>query len=205
MIRINLLPKEERARSAPKLRLPKMGAMVPLIGVAAVLGIVTVIAVLEHAKVAALNKDVVELRDEVRAIQPQVDRVRKLTTQREELERRLDIIRQLDQGRFLCVRMMDDVSRNTPNYMWLTDIRQNAPRSISVTGITFSNLIVADFMTRLEQSSMFASIGLTQTNRGQIEERDVMEFAITADLTPEELPTDFKAEALIQDLIQEAN
>jgi hypothetical protein len=52
---------------------------------------------------------------------------------------------------------------------------------------------------------MFASIGLTQTNRGQIEERDVMEFAITADLTPEELPTDFKAEALIQDLIQEAN
>jgi Tfp pilus assembly protein PilN len=205
MIRINLLPKEERARRAPKLTLPKMGSMVPLIGIGAVLGLVTVIAVLEHAKVAALNKDVVELRDEVRAIQPQVDRVRKLTTQREDLERRLDIIRQLDQGRFLCVRMMDDVSRNTPNYMWLTDIRQGAPTSVSITGITFSNLIVADFMTRLDRSNMFANIGLTQTNRGEIEERDVMEFAITADLTPDELPADFKAEALIQDLLEEDN
>jgi Tfp pilus assembly protein PilN len=203
MIRINLLPKEERARSAPKITLPKIGSMVPLIGIGAVLAIVAVIAVLENAKVAALGRDVTELREEVRAIQPQVDRVRRLTTQREELERRLEIIRQLDQGRFLCVRVMDDVSRQTPQYLWLTDLRQAGAHTITITGITFSNLIVADFMTRLDRSSMFANIGLVQTKKGEIEERDVMEFAITADLTPDEVPSDFKAEALFEGPLNE--
>ena len=70
--------------------------------------LVGVTAALERTKLAALRSDVSEMRDEVRAIQPQVDRVKRLTAQREELERRLDVIRQLDEGRFLSVRVMDD-------------------------------------------------------------------------------------------------
>lgn len=202
MIRINLLPKEERI-AAPKFSLPKMGTMMPVMAIGAVVFLVALVAVLERAKVSALQKDVVELRDEVRAIQPQVDRVKRLTSQREDLERRLDIIRQLDQGRFLSVRLMDDLSREIPRYMWLTDVRQRGSGKISVSGVTFSNLIVADLMMRMEKSTLFSNVDLTQTNKGKIEERDVMEFAITADLTPDEVPDDFTAEALMEELLNE--
>jgi Tfp pilus assembly protein PilN len=136
-------------------------------------------------------------------IQPQVDRVRKLTAQREDLERRLDIIRNLDQGRFLSVRLMDNVSREVSRYLWLTSMQQQGLGGVSINGITFSNLIVADFMMRLERSEMFANIDLTQTNRGQIENRDVMEFMITAELTPNEAPTDFSAEAFIEEFLED--
>jgi type IV pilus assembly protein PilN len=205
MIRINLLPREERVAS-PKLTLPKFGGTLLPIGIlGGVVVLVGLFAGLERAKVAALRKDVVQLRDEVRAIQPQVDRVKKLTAQREDLERRLDIIRQLDEGRFVSVRMMDNMSREVPKYLWLTSVRQDGPTSVTIKGITFSNLIVADFMMGLERSPIFANVDLVQTNRGKINDRDVMEFAITARLTPDEVPSDFSAEAMIEDLLSEGN
>lgn len=202
MIRINLLPKDERI-AGPKFSMPKMGSMVPVIALGAVLGLVSLVGILERAKVSALNRDVKELRGEVRAIQPQVDRVKKLTAQRQDLERRLDVIRELDQGRFLSVRVMDSMSREIPRYLWVTELRQQGLSSISVKGMTFSNLIVADLMIRMEKSAMFSNINLVQTGKGEIEEREVMEFQITANLTPNVVPTDFTADAFLDELLSE--
>lgn len=203
MIRVNLLPKEERI-AAPRLSLPNVNSMVPVAIVGGLILVIGITAVLERAKVSSLNRDVVDLREEVRSIQPQVDRVRRLTAQREDLERRLDIIRSLDQGRFLSVRMLDNISREVPRYCWLTSVQQMGLGGVTISGITFSNLIVADFMMRLERSEMFANIDLTQTNKGQIDSREVMEFSITAQLTPNDAPTDFSAEALFEGLGAEA-
>ena len=183
--------------------MPKMGSMVPVIALGAVLGLVSLVGILERAKVSALNRDVKELRGEVRAIQPQVDRVKKLTAQRQDLERRLDVIRELDQGRFLSVRVMDSMSREIPRYLWVTELRQQGLSSISVKGMTFSNLIVADLMIRMEKSAMFSNINLVQTGKGEIEEREVMEFQITANLTPNVVPTDFTADAFLDELLSE--
>jgi type IV pilus assembly protein PilN len=202
MIRINLLPREERA-AAPTIKLPQLGAMAPLGILGAVLLIVAGTAVAERAKVHALQNDVAEIKEEVRAIQPQVDRVKRLTAQREELEARLGIIQQLDRGRFLSVRVMDDMARQVPRYMWLTSLQQQGPTSLKMGGVTFSNLIVAEFMMRLEQSPLFSNIDLVETKRGQIDERDVMEFTLTATLTPDEVPTDLTADALLEGLLEE--
>jgi Tfp pilus assembly protein PilN len=200
MIRINLLPREERV-SAPRLTLPKIGgSLLPMGILGGAVVLIALSAVLERAKVATLRQDVAQVQEEVRAIQPQVDRVKKLTSQREELERRLEIIRQLDEGRFVSVRMMDNMSREISKYLWLTSVKQEDSGIVTVKGMTFSNLIVADFMMSLEKNPMFANVDLIQTNRGLIDGRDVTEFAVTAQLTPDEVPTDFTAEAILDDL-----
>jgi Tfp pilus assembly protein PilN len=200
MIRINLLPREERV-SAPRLTLPKIGgSLLPMGILGGAVALIALTAGLERAKLAALQSDVVQVRDEVRAIQPQVDRVKRLTSQRQELERRLEVIRQLDEGRFVSVRMMDNVSREVPKYLWLTSVKQENSGIVTVKGMTFSNLIVADFMMSMEKNPMFAAVDLIQTNRGTIEGRDVTEFAITAQLTPGEVPADFTAEAVLGDI-----
>ena len=202
MIRINLLPKEERVKTR-RVVLPKAASLLPLVAVVGVLIAVGATAAIEHAKVASLRTDVAQLQDEVRAIQPQVDRVKKLTAQREELHRRLDVIRTLDEGRFLSVRVMDNVSRELPKYLWLVDVTQQGEGSIFLKGITFSNLIVAEFMKRLETSPMFANVDLKETRRGQISERDVVEFELTADLTPDETPSDLSASAFLEHILDE--
>jgi len=200
MIRINLLPREERV-SAPKITMPKIGgSLLPMGVLGGAVALIALTAILERAKVAALRSDVAEIQEEVRAIQPQVDRVKRLTTERQDLERRLDIIRQLDQGRFISVRVMDNLSREVPKYLWLTEVKQDDTGTITVKGMTFSNLIVADLMMTMEKNPMFANVDLVQTNKGKISERDVTEFQITAQLTPEEVPTDFTAEAALEQM-----
>ena len=57
MIRINLLPREERA-AAPTIKLPQLGAMAPLGILGAVLLIVAGTAVAERAKVHAMIGEV---------------------------------------------------------------------------------------------------------------------------------------------------
>ena len=84
-------------------------------------------------------------------------------------------------------------------------MNQQGPGRVSLTGVTFSNLIVADFMMRMERSPMFADVDLTTTYRGEIDERNVVEFSITARVTPEEVPSDFTAEALWDELLEEVN
>jgi hypothetical protein len=79
-------------------------------------------------------------------------------------------------------------------------VKQEDSGIVTVKGMTFSNLIVADFMMSLEKNPMFANVDLIQTNRGLIDGRDVTEFAVTAQLTPDEVPTDFTAEAILDDL-----
>ena len=200
MIRINLLPREERV-SAPRITLPKIGgSLLPMGVLGGAVVLIALTAVLERAKLAALRSDVAEIQEEVRAIQPQVDRVKRLTTQRQDLERRLEIIRQLDQGRFVSVRVMDNLSREVPKYLWLTEVKQNDAGQVSVKGMTFSNLIVADLMMAMEKSPMFASVDLIQTNKGKISERDVTEFSIVAQITPDEVPSDFTAAAALEEM-----
>jgi type IV pilus assembly protein PilN len=204
MIRINLLPREERAATR-RVAVPKLGALAPLAALVAAVALIGGVALFEQARLASLRQDVAQLREEVRSIQPQVDRVRRLTTQREELERRLDIIRQLDSGRFLSVRIMDNASREVPNYLWLTGLTQQGASRVTLTGVTFSNLIVADFMMRLERSALFANVDLAKTSKGQIDNRDVMEFSLSADLTPDEVPADLNAEAFLDADPEERN
>jgi len=195
MIRINLLPREERV-SGRKRSAPNLGPLVPFAILPLVLLLVGASWALERSKLNTLRTDVAEVQEEVRALQPQVDRVNRLTAKREELERRLDVISQLDEGRFLAVRVMDDLSRHIPSYLWLTGVSQAGPGRLAISGVTFSNLIVADMMMRLERSPMFSGIDLAQTERGDIDGREVIKFAITADLTPDETPTDFTADAV---------
>jgi Tfp pilus assembly protein PilN len=205
MIRINLLPKEERVvHRRRKVPLPAVGAMAPVAVLVVVFAGVLVTAVIERARVNGLRGDVVELRDEVRAIQPQVDRVKRLTAQREELERRLNIIRGLDDGRFLSVRVMDNLSREVPQYLWLSSVVQTPEGNLDIRGVTFSNLIVADFMIRLERSPMFAQVDLGETVREDLDGRDVMNFRLSATLTPDEAPSDYSADALLEELLMEA-
>jgi len=49
-----------------------------------------------------------------------------------------------------------------------------------------SNLVVSDFMSRLERSPLFANVELGVAETGLIIDRDVVKFRITCQVTPDE-------------------
>ena len=110
----------------------------------------------------------------------------RLAQERAELDLRLGIINKLEKGRTQSVRLMDELARCVPDHLWLTPAEQDAASSLTLEGVTFSNLVVSDFMSRLERSPMFANVELEVAERGKVAERDVVKFRITCQVTPDE-------------------
>jgi type IV pilus assembly protein PilN len=81
---------------------------------------------------------------------------------------------------------MDDLARCVPDHLWLSGASQDAGGSLSVEGVTFSNLVVSDFISRLERSPMFANVELDFAERGNVTDREVVKFRVTCQVTPDE-------------------
>ena len=186
MIRINLLPREERTQRRSTIEFKAGEVLLPAAIVMTAVIVMAGIALSQHSRVMSLTRSIAERDAESRALAPQIERVNRLAQERAELDLRLGIINKLEQGRTQSVRVMDELARCVPDHLWMTLAQQDAGSQLDLEGVTYSNLVVSDFMSRLERSPMFASVELGVAERGQIEDRDVVKFRITCQVTPDE-------------------
>jgi type IV pilus assembly protein PilN len=186
MIRINLLPREEKAQRKAAVNLKVNDLVLPLVMMAAAGLIVTGTAMSQRSRAASLEKSIAEVEAQSRALAPQIERVNRLAQERAELDLRLGIINKLEKGRTQSVRLMDELARCVPDHLWLTGATQDAGTTVTLEGVTFSNLVVSDFMSRLERSPMFANVNLEFAERGKVQEKDVVKFKVTTSVTPDE-------------------
>jgi type IV pilus assembly protein PilN len=182
MIRINLLPRDER-QVRRKIVLPNLGAMVPVFALLAVAGLLVAFSIIQAMQVARLKADIAHAREEAEKLRPQIQTIQELTQKREELTRRLNVIASLDKNRLWRVKLVDELSRCVPDHLWLSNYEEIGPDQVKIEGVTFSNLLVADFMSRLEASPLYGDIDLVVAEKGQIDQRNVVKFTITAKMT----------------------
>jgi Tfp pilus assembly protein PilN len=188
MIRINLLPAEEKVtRKSISVKRPT-GVLLPLIILAGSVTLVVAAVVQQQAQVQSLVTDLRLVEEQIDQLAPEVSLVERLAKERAELDLRLSVIDQLSGRRFHSVRLVDELDRAVPDYLWLAQANQLGPTEMSIEGVTFSNLIVADFMTRIDRSPYFANVQLSVAERGMIDERPVTQFILSADLTPTARP-----------------
>jgi type IV pilus assembly protein PilN len=186
MIRINLLPREEKAPRQVAISF-KAGEMVlPAVLLVTTALVIAGMALSQYSRATSLARSIADVDEQSRLLAPQIERVNRLTQERAELDLRLGIIAKLEKGRAQSVRLMDDLARCVPDHLWLTGASQDAGNSLSVEGVTFSNLVVSDFISRLERSPMFANVELEYAERGTVTDRDVVKFRLTCQVTPDE-------------------
>lgn len=177
MVRINLLPTEERIdRNRASFDRIKENIHY-LVVLTAVLGC-AVFGSIQEMAVRSVKAEIVDLEAESNAIMPQLAKVQKLEAEKAELTRRLNLIKSLDRGRLLRVRMLDSLNRRVPEYMWISNLVESGGGSLALKGVTFSNLVVAEFMNRLEASVLFSNVDLEVAQRGTIDETNVIQFTL---------------------------
>ena len=184
MIKINLLPSEERS-SKRKISLPTIsgGAILWVsLGVMVYAGAVAGIWVLQSRKITDYETRIQALKEESARLAPQLAKIRKLTAEREEVNKRLGIIAALDKDRYLHVRMMNDLAVQVPDNCWVEEVNETGGTGIEIKGITFSNFTIADFMTSLEASGRFTDVALQKAQEGDIEDVRVVKFELSARL-----------------------
>jgi Tfp pilus assembly protein PilN len=106
-----------------------------------------------------------------------------LLARQDTIAQKLEIIQEIDAGRFAWVHVMDEVSRSLPQYTWLVSVNPLstqapllAPR-FSIEGRTGTTFALTEFMQNLEASPFLKTIRLVTTD--QIREGESLIYSFT--------------------------
>ena len=138
-----------------------------------------------------------------------VNSIRKAQAQRDSVVRQLNIIKVIDNNRFVWPHVMDELSRALPPYTWLTSVQQTnttvAPTSnsapaptkkggkaenadsaaaaqpvqLQIIGNTVDIQALTRFMKSLEASPFIEDVTLVKTTVVPVEGKEVTEFQLT--------------------------
>ena len=122
MIEINLLPKDHR-KGAGAFQFGKTGiyAATAAIGIVCVLVAITFYQMSQlgslKADIERANQRAAMLRDDIRVVDA-------LTDVKDKIHRRISAVEKLDRHRSAWVRILEEVSRNIPEFVWLDQFRE---------------------------------------------------------------------------------
>jgi len=184
MIRINLLPREDRRRkrAAAGAGLDKT-KVIPftLLGLV-VLGCAAAMT-LQNARLSAIEQDVASARAETEQYKKTIALINEMVAKEQELNRRLTLVRTLDENRFRTVQILDEVAQKIPRYLWLTSLKNLSTDRVAIDGYAFSNLVVSDLMSRLEESEIFHDVELTLAKRRVVDGQNAVNFTVTSSVS----------------------
>ncbi len=122
-------------------------------------------------------------QDEVRRLQPVVDKLDEIEWQKTYLEKKVALIRDLRTQQGLAVSILDAVSRDIPDWVWLTELTLNKA-GVLIKGRALTMVLVSDFVHELESRSPFAAVGIVNTQQRSEGRSVYIEFTLNATLPP---------------------
>ncbi|MEO0123828.1 MAG: PilN domain-containing protein [candidate division WOR-3 bacterium] len=191
MIKINLSPSPKKAKApkakaakpgAPPIKLPsvKLGALY-ILGIAVVAIIIALFLIIQSTKIGGLNRNINQLQTRLDELKIYVATVDSLKQREKELMTLISPIKELNKNRFLIAHILDEISARIPEFTWLTMLNVTT-QNIDIRGTTASNLLVAEFMNRLEESPYIGNVDLTVLEKKTVEKQEMMEFTLTANV-----------------------
>ena len=158
MIHINLLPVRE-ARRAADLRQQLMQLVLVLLLVSFGIGFV-------HSnmnnKIETARARVVQMQRDIDQFKPQLEQVAAFRKKKAQLEKKIDVIDELDRARSGPVRVMSELAARTPERLWLTSVKTSGS-TIMMKGSSLDNELVAVFLRGLGDSTLFKDVDLDGT------------------------------------------
>jgi len=96
---------------------------------------------------------------------------------RESLDKKITLIENLNALRDLAPRLMDEVSRRIPDWVWLSEVIYDI-KGIQIKGRALSNNLIADYIASLEASSQFMNVNLVSSTQKTAKGDQYLEFTL---------------------------
>lgn len=109
-----------------------------------------------------------------------------LTAQRDTIAQKLEIIQDIDAGRYVWAHIMDEVARNLPPYTWvvgISDVAGDVPPTtpeFRIDGRAGNTFDLTQFIRDLEASPFIRDVTLETTQQITENDRPVYSFLLTA-------------------------
>lgn len=178
MIRINLLPHREQARLARHRRYMAMLAVAFIAGVAVVgLGYMYY-----DGRISTQTERNNFLKAENDKLQQQILEIEKLKTEKQQLLDRKKVVERLQANRAEDVKVMDQLTRQTPEGVYLKSIKQNDALLV-LNGYAQSNARVSTLMRNLADSPVFEQPLLIEVKAATVGSQRLSEFTLNVQIT----------------------
>lgn len=165
MIRINLLGHEKKKSKRSKMPDVTVGGSDNAPFILAVLATIVVVAAAwwwQSRAHANLQTRLAVVTAEQQQLAETAERVRRLEDRRVVVNQKLGVIVELKKGQSGPVLLLDQVSNELSDSLWLTDLTLSEG-NVSIIGEALSELAIADFGENLRLSSFFADTRLDFT------------------------------------------
>lgn len=163
MIRINLLPqKRNRRQEAVQSELSLVG-----VGAGVFVAILIVVHFMSAGRAANISAENNRIQVDINQKQTIVEEIEKNKAAREDLMRRLNVIKQLKANKSGPVRMLDEMAMATPDKLQLSSLSSQG-EEVKLQGVAVSNEVISQFLSQLENSDYFTDVlllGIDQTEQ----------------------------------------
>lgn len=132
MIEINLLPKGY-LKGSSSLSFSTAGKYVAL-GVCAFALLLVAISFYQMQQLAELEENIMKADRRADALRQDIRMVDALVGVKDKITRRMTAVEQLDRHRSAWVRILEDLSRNVPEFIWLAKVTENMDSQAAVKG-----------------------------------------------------------------------
>lgn len=99
--------------------------------------------------------------------------------QKASLELKINLINDLVIQQDLPVRIMDELSRSLPEWVWLSEVNYDS-KGIQIKGKALSNNLIADYISNLESSSILMNVNLVSSTQRRTRRDEYLEFSMNA-------------------------
>ena len=185
MIRINLLkPEKKEIRDEPSGLAPeikeKKGTPIASLLILLAIGAVAVLYFMQDKAIKTEKDRLSAAQEEKKQLQYVLAALERLENQKSTLERKINLINHLKARQEIAVRTMDELSKNIPGWVWLTETTYDA-LEITIKGRALSNNLIADYVYNLENSPHLSNVKIESINqRSQQSSSPYLEFSLTA-------------------------
>lgn len=135
-------------------------------------------------------------REDIAQLERIIGEVKNIKDAQQELQKKLDVLVKLKQGRTGPVRMLEELATVTPRQLWLSKLDEKNG-AVSFSGAAVSIDDVSEFMSKLKQSKYFTKVELKKTTavKGTGRSERLVDFEITATATYNPLAAESAAAA----------
>jgi type IV pilus assembly protein PilN len=183
MIRINLLPVKQLTAEINRRRELTIGGVVLALTAILLVGLY----LYQSRQLAALEKELVELRQEIEVLNVKAKQVLELENKVKEVRGKHQVIQELTQKKIGPVQVMESLSAATPPSLWLTEFKETGG-NLTITGIAMDNQTIADFLKALATFAYFNRVELVEVAQAEQDGMTVKKFTVRSNLTYQPSP-----------------
>lgn len=136
---------------------------------------------------ASLEEEINQLNQEKARLAPIIAQVREYEAKLAELEEKERLIETLKSQREGPVRMLDALSTELPDFVWLTDLKQSAA-GVQIDGMAASYVSVADYIKHLEESDWFDGVDLINAEIRDQNDQEFTQFSLRSRMVTPNAP-----------------